>query len=41
MHFDLIDMNNPDAGKTMVCDPTPFDCALPSPSPVTWAGLSP
>jgi len=41
MHFDQIDMNNPDAGKTMVCDPAPFACTLPALSPVTWAGLSP
>ena len=41
MHFDQIDMSNPNAGKTMVCDPTPFECTLPALSPVTWAGLSP
>jgi parallel beta-helix repeat protein len=41
MHFDQIDMSNPDAGKTMVCDPTPFECTLPALSPVTWPGLSP
>jgi len=40
MHFDKIDMNNPNV-SAMVCDPAPFMCTLPALAAVTWAGLSP
>jgi hypothetical protein len=41
MHFDKVDVNNPDLRKTIVCDATPFDCAMPVQQPVTWPGLAP
>jgi parallel beta-helix repeat protein len=42
MHFDKVDMNNPNV-TAMVCDPKPFDCnPAPTPLPaVTWPGLTP
>ena len=40
MHFDLIDMSNPNVSK-MVCDPTPFECTLAPLAAVTWPGLTP
>lgn len=41
MHFDQIDTSAPDEAKVIVCDATPFDCALPSLPAVTFPGLTP
>ena len=40
MHFDQIDMTNPNVSK-MVCGPTPFECTLAPLAAVTWPGLTP
>jgi parallel beta-helix repeat protein len=40
-HFDKIDPNAPALGKTVVCDPKPYDCTLPALPPVSFPGLSP
>jgi parallel beta-helix repeat protein len=39
MHFDQIDPNAPDESAAVVCDPSPFDCTMPSVAPITFPGL--
>jgi parallel beta-helix repeat protein len=41
MHFDQLDSSYSNLSKILVCDPTPFDCTLPSLPPVSFPGLTP